>query len=76
MTHQPDALLEKALEVHRRLIEVFGEREKQPNDPMATLVSTIISQNTNDVLRDRAFDRLQERFPTWEEVNLWRLLSV
>jgi endonuclease-3 len=33
------------------------------------LVSTILSQNTNDINRDRAFDSLRERFPTWEEVR-------
>jgi endonuclease-3 len=33
------------------------------------LVSTILSQNTNDVNRDRAFDALRQRFPTWEAVR-------
>jgi endonuclease-3 len=33
------------------------------------LVSTIISQNTNDTNRDQAFERLRERFPTWEQVR-------
>jgi endonuclease-3 len=28
-----------------------------------------LSQNTNDTNRDVAFDRLKERFPTWEEVR-------
>jgi endonuclease-3 len=35
-------------------------------DPISELVSTILSQNTNDVNRDRAFQRLRERFPDWE----------
>jgi len=30
------------------------------------LVLTILSQNTNDVNRDRAFAALRERYPTWE----------
>jgi endonuclease-3 len=38
-------------------------------DPISELVSTILSQNTNDVNRDRAFGRLRERFPTWEAVR-------
>jgi endonuclease-3 len=38
-------------------------------DAVSELVSTILSQNTNDVNRDRAFGRLQERFPTWEAVR-------
>jgi len=60
----------KALEVHRRLVEQYGQRPWRPRlDPVAELVSTILSQNTNDRLRDRAFQRLRERFPTWEAVR-------
>jgi endonuclease-3 len=33
------------------------------------LVSTILSQNTNDLNRDRAFAALRLRFPTWEAVR-------
>jgi endonuclease-3 len=33
------------------------------------LISTILSQNTNDTNRDRAFSSLKERFPTWEDVR-------
>jgi endonuclease-3 len=33
------------------------------------LVGTILSQNTNDVNRDRAFARLRERFPDWSQVR-------
>jgi len=65
----PQVLREKGLEVHRRLVEIYGERPHRQRDPIATLVSTIISQNTNDPLRDRAFRRLRERFPTWEQVR-------
>jgi endonuclease-3 len=60
---------EKILSIHRSLREEYGDRSWHPHDPVATLVSTILSQNTNDVNRDRAFNRLQERFPTWEEVR-------
>jgi endonuclease-3 len=38
-------------------------------DPISELVSTILSQNTNDVNRDRAFQTLRERLPTWEAVR-------
>ncbi|RMF36753.1 MAG: endonuclease III [Chloroflexi bacterium] len=63
-------LRSKALEVHRRLVEQYGQRPWRPRlDPVAELVSTILSQNTNDRLRDRAFQRLRERFPTWEAVR-------
>jgi endonuclease-3 len=33
------------------------------------LVSTILSQNTNDINRDRAFEALRAKFPTWESVR-------
>ena len=60
----------KALKVHRKLIEAFGEPLwRNPLPPMDELVSTILSQNTNDVNRDRAFDSLRAKFPTWEQVR-------
>jgi endonuclease-3 len=37
---------------------------------MGGLVLAILSQNTNDRNRDRAFGRLRERFGSWEEVAL------
>lgn len=61
---------EKALVVHRRLLDHYGEpRWRNPLPPLDELVSTILSQNTNDVNRDRAFDALRERFPDWEAVR-------
>lgn len=59
-----------ALQVHRRLLKAYGEPTwRNPLPPVDELVSTILSQNTNDINRDRAFDSLRERFPTWEEVR-------
>ena len=63
-------LRERARQVRQRLLDEYGEpvwRTKLP--PLAELVSTILSQNTNDDNRDLAFDRLRERFPTWEDVR-------
>ncbi len=61
---------DKALEVHRRLIRVLGKPDRQRKlDPISQMVSTIISQNTNDALRDQAYDALRGRFPTWEQVR-------
>ncbi len=60
----------KAVEVHERLLARFGEPVwRNPLPAIDELVSTILSQNTNDVNRDRAFDSLREKFPTWEEVR-------
>jgi len=60
---------DKALRVHQQLVDAYGEPSERDRDPVATLVSTILSQNTNDVNRDRAFERLRERYPTWEAVR-------
>jgi endonuclease-3 len=60
----------KALEVHARLLKYFGEPERiRDADPIDVLVRTILSQNTNDILRDQAYDRLCDKFRTWEEVR-------
>ena len=60
----------KAIEVHERLMEKFGEPIwRNPLPAIDELVSTFLSQNTNDVNRDRAFDSLRAKFPTWEEVR-------
>ena len=60
-------LQNKALTVHKRLLDFYGEPVwRNPLPALDELVSTILSQNTNDVNRDRAFDALVARFPTWE----------
>lgn len=61
---------ERALAVHRTLLEFYGEPVwRNPLPPVDELVSTILSQNTNDINRDRAFEALRARFPTWEAVR-------
>jgi len=61
---------QKVLAIHHRLLEFFGQPEwRNPLPPVDELVSTILSQNTNDTNRDRAFSALLERFPTWEAVR-------
>jgi endonuclease-3 len=62
--------MSKALEIHTRLINLYGEPNwRNPLPPLDELVSTILSQNTNDTNRDRAFLALRTRFPTWEAVR-------
>lgn len=62
--------MNKATLVHQRLVQFYGEPVwRNPLPPIDELVSTILSQNTNDLNRDRAFDALRLRFPTWEEVR-------
>jgi endonuclease-3 len=43
------------------------KREKTA-DLLDVLVQTILSQNTNDQNRDRAYQRLKSRFPRWEDI--------
>ena len=63
-------LSQRALAVHQKLLEFFGPPEwRNPLPAVDELVSTILSQNTNDTNRDRAFQSLRARFPTWEEVR-------
>ena len=55
--------------IRQRLIKAFGEPEWRPTlSPVDELVSTILSQNTNDVNRDAAFKQLKESFPDWNSV--------
>ncbi|OGO38659.1 MAG: hypothetical protein A2W35_06930 [Chloroflexi bacterium RBG_16_57_11] len=63
-------LKDRARAVHEKLLEAYGHPEwRNPLPPLDELVSTILSQNTNDNNRDRAFQALRQRFPTWEAVR-------
>jgi endonuclease-3 len=53
--------------IRARLAEVYGVPVAEPHgDALAELVLTVLSQNTSDTNRDRAFVALRERFPTWD----------
>ncbi|MBN1882878.1 MAG: endonuclease III [Deltaproteobacteria bacterium] len=39
-----------------------------PKDPLSELIFTILSQNTTDTNRDRAYERLRKKFPRWRDV--------
>ena len=59
-----------ARQVHQRLLIFYGQPTwRNPLPPVDELVSTILSQNTNDINRDRAFAALRARFPRWELVR-------
>jgi endonuclease III len=56
--------------IRDRLRELYGRPINHPHrDPIAELVRTVLSQNTSDTNRDVAYQRLRERFPSWEEVR-------
>jgi len=59
-----------ASEVHHLLVESFGLPTWRSHlSPVGELISTILSQNTNDTNRDIAYESLRATFPTWEEVR-------
>jgi endonuclease-3 len=63
-------LVARAHLVYQRLLSSFGYPEwRNPLPPLDELVSTILSQNTNDTNRDRAFQSLRKVFPEWEAVR-------
>jgi len=55
--------------IRQKLLDHYGMPEwRNPLPAVDELVSTILSQNTNDVNRDAAFDQLTSQFPNWEAV--------
>ena len=60
----------RAVKIHNTLLQAFGEPIwRDPLPAIDELVSTILSQNTNDVNRDRGFNTLRAKLPTWEAVR-------
>ena len=56
--------------IRDRLRVLYGTPVNHPHGhPIAELVRTILSQNTSDLNRDRAYESLRSRYPTWEEVR-------
>lgn len=66
-----------ARRVHHCLLDYYGQPTwRNPLPPLDELVSTILSQNTNDTNRDRAYQSLRRKFPSWESVRDAKLESV
>jgi endonuclease-3 len=60
----------RTLRVHELLLAEYGPPVwRNPLPALDELVSTILSQNTNDGNRDRAFEALRAKFPSWEAVR-------
>lgn len=61
---------ERMAQVQERLRHRFGTPPWHVEFPAVDeLVCTILSQNTNDINRDKAFQALKERYPDWESVR-------
>ena len=53
-------------EIHRRLKRAHGPLDAPRRlDPLEELVLTILSQNTSDTNRDRAYESMRRRYRTW-----------
>lgn len=60
-----------------RLDRALGRPPRRPRrPPLDELILTILSQNTSDLNRDRAYRALRRRFPSWEGVLRARAADV
>jgi endonuclease-3 len=56
--------------IRDRLRELYGRPVNDPHGhPIAELVRTVLSQNTSDVNRDVAYERLRAALPSWKAVR-------
>ena len=63
------SLKKKVRDINDILERELGIPERGTDrNPLDSLINTILSQNTNDKNRDRAYSTLRERFPSWEDV--------
>lgn len=59
-----------ALAIAHGLAEAYGPLPfTRRHDPVSELVTTLLSHSTTDANQFKAFDRLRERYPTWDEVR-------
>ncbi len=64
-----EALAQKALEVTRRLTELYGISEWSKKDPMSMLVDILLSHRTRDEQTAAAWGNLLKQFGSWEGVR-------
>ncbi len=65
--------LKNAKEILDALEALYGNEKRPASDfcceePLDDLILTILSQNTNDKLRDKAFANMKSRYKSWEDV--------
>jgi len=59
----------KVRKIHSLLEREYGlPKRKREVDLLDVLVQTILSQNTNDLNRDQAYQRLKSQFPRWDDI--------
>jgi endonuclease-3 len=63
--------------IFKRLRKLFGEKKpRRERDLLGLLVRTVLSQNTNDLNRDRAYAELRAKFPSWEGLRKGRQSEI
>jgi endonuclease III len=61
--------LKQLIKIDRLLSEEYGRKKFSGGaDPLTELVRTVLSQNTNDINRDRAFESMKAAYPSWEKL--------
>jgi endonuclease-3 len=67
------AIIRKARSIDKVLADAYGARIfRNKTDPTSELILTVLSQNTNDRNRDKAFAQLRKRFPSWADIAAGR----
>jgi endonuclease-3 len=65
-----EPLRAKAWEVYQRLLQTYGERPLKPRrEPMHELISTMLSHRTTQKNEAIAFERMWQRFGSWEAIR-------
>jgi len=63
-------LRRKARQVDRILTKLYGRQQVElEDDPLDTLVETILSQNTTDLNSHKAFCELKRAYPSWDRMK-------
>jgi endonuclease-3 len=64
-----EMLVNKVVLVDKRLAKRYGKKVfREGKDPLTELIFTILSQNTSDGNRDKAYESLKRHYPTWADV--------
>lgn len=71
-------LARRIRQIDRILLDYYGEPPSYTGleDPLDTLIRTVLSQNTSDVNSHRAFSELKARFPSWEQAAAARVDAI
>ena len=68
-SHGAASLKRKAADIDRILTKIYGRKDAElEEDPLDTLVETILSQNTTDKNSHRAFQALRKAYPSWGDL--------